>query len=124
MGPLARTSDGGPTLMRFFRCSAGGLGTVVGTGLTVGVAMGCGSGAAGRAGWGKSCRNAEGDSKTTSRRSSGRGSIVPRVRGDGGWLISIIRIVRWRIAETRKPWRWLNRCTLGPSSRCPLDPTG
>ena len=49
------------------------------------------------------------------------GRSRPAFRGVGGWLISIIRIVRWRIAETRKPWRWLNRCTLRPAYPLPHD---
>jgi hypothetical protein len=52
---------------------------------------------------------------TKSFRSSVLGSISSGLRGVSGWAINTISKVRWRIAETRKPCRWSNLCTLCPS---------
>src|SRR5437867_2806098 len=84
IGPLARRSLGGPTLIRSFLAGSGG--------------GGVGAGAAGRGGIGRgaSCRRtAGGGRKTSSFRSMVDGSIFsgPK-RGIGGWLTRIIRIVR------------------------------
>jgi hypothetical protein len=91
-------SEGGPTLILSFFWAGEGASAAGGVG------AGMGRGRAPGGGVGMSClKSAAGGRKTKSFFSSVFGSTSSNFRGDDGWAISIIRRVRWRIAETRNP---------------------
>ncbi len=80
--------------MRSFALAGGGVGAGVGTGFAAG------------GGEGKTrLSSAAGGRNTLSCRSSSAGSISSIFLGTCGWLIKIISMTTWTMAETRNPWR-------------------